>query len=135
MRSQDSGCLYEYDNSIHRFTIIKARPAAVDEFLSHLQRILRETPPDEPVRILMDLRPEGLPPMAQMLMQLKQFFGRQSRPRTFKAAYLYRRGTLIHILPTLLNMIRQRATRRFFMEHEEAEAVAWLMEDESKTRG
>lgn len=134
MRSHDSGCLYEFDGKIHRFTIVNATLTAVDEFLIHLRRILTETPPDEPVRILMDLRPDGLPPIAPMLMRLKTFFGQQSRPRTFKSAYLYRRGTLIHILPTLLNMIRQRATRRFFMDGREDEAIRWLME-EIKTRG
>lgn len=132
---QESECLYEFDGRIHRFTIVRARLSAVDEFLVHLQHILDETPPDDPIRILMDLRPDGLPPLAQMLMRLKDFFARQSRPRTFKSAYLYRRGTLLHILPTLLNMIRQRATRRFFVDGQEDEAVSWLMEDEIKTRG
>jgi hypothetical protein len=135
IRSQDSGCRYEFDGAIHRFTIVKATLTAVDEFLIHLQHILTETAPDEPVRILMDLRPDGLPPIAPMLMRFKTFFGQQSRPRTFKSAYLYRRGTLIHILPTLLNMIRQRATRRFFMDGQEDEAINWLMEEEIKTRG
>jgi hypothetical protein len=129
LRSQGSNCAYEYDGSVHRFTVVKAVPAAVDEFLVYLQHILDNTPPSERIRILMDLRPQGLPPIGRMLMQLKTFFRLQSRPRAFKAAYLYRRGTLLHVLPTLLNMLHQRATRRFFMDGEEAEAVAWLMKD------
>ena len=129
--SQSSACTYRYDLGIHHFTLHRANAEAVDEFMTHLQRILNERPADEVIRLLVDLRPEGIPPIGYVFPALKRFFRRQSRRRRFKSAYLYRRGTLIHLLPTFLDLLLQRVDRRFFLDREEAEAIRWLLENET----
>jgi hypothetical protein len=126
--AQGSGCSYNFDVDVHCFVFHKANAAAVGDFLHHLQRILNETPRQDVIRLLIDLRPEGLPPIGYAYPSLKRLFSLQSRQHRFKSAYLYRRGTLVHILPTFLDLILQRVIRRFFLDGEEAEAVRWLRE-------
>jgi hypothetical protein len=130
MQSQGSGFEYHFENGIHHFTVAKAQPAAVDDFLRQFQMIFDETPPQDVILLLTDLRPDGIPPILYTVSALKEFFARQSQPRHFKSAFLYRRGTLVHLLPTFFNMTRQRATRRFFLDDEDAEAVRWLLAEE-----
>ena len=128
--AQGDRCSYRYEIGVHRFVLHKANAAAVDEFLHHLQHVLNDTPSHEVILLLVDLRPEGIPPIGYVFPALKRLFRQQSRPRHFKVAYLYQRGTLIHLLPTFLDLILQRVERRFFLDREEieAEAIRWLLE-------
>jgi hypothetical protein len=89
---------------------------------------LNETPAQEVIRVLIDLRPDGIPPIGYAFPALKRFFRQQSRTRRFKSAYLYRRGTLIHLLPTFLDLVLQQTKRRFFLDGQEAEAEQWLLQ-------
>lgn len=129
--AQGTGCTYHYDAGIHRFVFHRANAAAVDEFLRYLAQILNETSKHEVIRLLIDLRSEGIPPIGYAYPALKRLFSLQSRQRRFKSAYLYKRGTLVHVLPTFLDIVLQKVIRRFFIDgaESEAEAVLWLLGD------
>lgn len=104
---------------------------AVKDMLEHIEQVFEGLPEDEKVRLLVDFRPVGPPPLTEGISHLRAFFRRQG-PKTrrpVRVAYIYPRSAQGRILQAFLIIQRFlpiRATVRFFDEAEEEKARAWL---------
>lgn len=116
------------DCDVHEFVFHQANRLAVDEFLVVLDPILSQAPNDRPLRVLVDLRPDGLPPINYVFPRLKAFFQKRY-VFGFRVVYLYDSSTLLSMIQSFLNLLRQKTERRFMTDREAA--LAWLRGDES----
>lgn len=128
-----SNLLFEYQltDGIHHLATLQKTGEAVKAVLEYAEGLLGALPDDEKVRILVDFRPSGVPPIAEGITHLLAFFRRQGHKTTqpTRIAYLYPRAAQSHILTGFLGIQRflpQRVTVRFFPEGEEDKAREWL---------
>lgn len=120
-------CQYRYylNNRIHKFTFVHADEQAVDEFFVHLERAMAEHAGDEPMLMLTDLRPDGIPPFNYTLQTARRFFQSHPDRPALRAAYVYERSALITIIRRFFGLLRLNSERRFF-EGDELEAIEWV---------
>lgn len=127
------GCEYRLlENGIHEFIWYKSDREAVDQYIAGIARVYDTADPNSLIRwLLRDGGISGLPSVNYFLQQVRDLERRYpDRPRT-RAAVLYGSGVkilLLNCLVTLTN-IRGKDNTRFFPLHQEAEAIAWLLED------
>ena len=122
---------YNFTDGIHHMATLQGTGSAVKAILEHMERVLDDLPKDEKVRMLVDFRPAGPPPMTEGIAHLLAFFRRQGHKTMGPArvAYLYPRAAQSRILTGFLGIQRflpQRVTVRFFPENEEDKAREWL---------
>jgi hypothetical protein len=129
MSNTGSLCVHTpLDDSIHQFVFIEASREAVDEYLRHLQTVIEQLKDDEPLLMLMDLRPDGIPPLKYALTTSKRFFARYPNLPPTKAAYITNSTTLVGLGLSVLSLIGTETKRRNFSDHEEYQAIEWLLE-------
>jgi hypothetical protein len=116
------------DNSIHQFVFVEASREAVDEYLGHLYTVIEQLKDDEPLLMLMDLRPDGIPPLKYALTTSKKFFVQYPNLPPTKAAYITNSATLVGLGLSVLSLIGTETKRRTFSADEEYLAIEWLLE-------
>lgn len=123
-----SPLVYEaIDGGIHRFTFNEATKATADQFTDSLDGILKATPSDERLLIMIDIREKGLPPINYTFTKLRQTLSANAPLPKMYSAYLYRQSVIITLVTTFLDILRSGATRRFFADGQENEAIDWLL--------
>jgi hypothetical protein len=127
---QRSFCEYQLlHNRIHCFIINKANRQGVDAFLELFSELLARRSADEFLLLLFDLRPDGMPPIADMFTALRRTFGPHAHSRRhMRVAFLYRSGAIVSVLTIFLNALRLDVSRRYFMDGQEETAIAWLLD-------
>jgi hypothetical protein len=121
----DLKCEYRLvENRIHQFIMHKATREGMDEFVKWFAVAVDAHPKDQTLLILMDLRPEGIPPLGYALPLLRRFFDEHRHPILIRAAYLYRSSAIIGVVQAFLNTLHLKTSRRFF--ESEVEALNWL---------
>ncbi|QPC82138.1 STAS/SEC14 domain-containing protein [Phototrophicus methaneseepsis] len=124
-------CVYQHylNNDVHKFIFQQPDEQAVDEFIADFERIMREHQGPGPILLLVDVRPQGIPPFQYTLKQVRSAFARVEIAPAFKAAYLYEKSMLLTILRRFFNLLGQDNDRRFFESTPEPEALQWLLAD------
>ena len=121
-------CTYTcLENNIHAFVVHKATRQAVDEYLTSLKTICDDCNPDEPLRLLVDLSPDGLPPMRYVVSAGQKFYTRYTVAPVMRAAFLYQDGLILPIAESLMHLLRARTTRRAFHIEQRDKAIEWLL--------
>jgi hypothetical protein len=96
---------------------------AVDQLIEHLKHMNSITPAGEKQLVLIDVRPDGIPPLNYTIQALRKVYKESSQPE-LRSAYLYYDSILISVAKTLINSLSGRkATRRFFHGDKESEAI------------
>jgi len=132
--TQNAHCTYELiDGTIHHFTLVKADQQAMDEFLPHMAQIFDDTPSDGLIYLLVDFRPDGIPPLRYAVNGMREMIkARDGEPAEIRAAYLHEPNLLVSLVTTFLDRLRLKSKRKLFSgEHAEAEALAWLKEGQN----
>jgi hypothetical protein len=122
---------YTFSDGVHRVATLHKTGDAVKAVLAHMERVLDGLPADEKVRVLVDFCPSGMPPIAESVTHLLDFFRRQGHKakQASRIAYLYPLAAQSRILTGFLGIQRflpQRVSVRFFPENEEEKALEWL---------
>lgn len=130
--SQDAHCIYQFslNSRIHKFVFQRSDEQAIDEFLGRLRQIFDEYTEDDPLLILVDLRPDGIPPFNYTLFEARKLFSEHTVP-PIRAAYIYTHSPFLSIIKRFFALLRINSTRRFYQGDKESEAVDWLLERES----
>jgi hypothetical protein len=125
---QGSFCGYRVlHERIHYFSINKANRQGVEAFLTLFSDVLARTNPDELLLLLVDLRPDGMPPFADMFTALRHTFGPHAHSRRYlRVAFMYKSSAIISVMTIFLNALRLDVARRFFKDGQEEAAIAWL---------
>jgi hypothetical protein len=120
------------DNGIHKLTLLKSNRAGVDALIVELGKAYDSHPAGETIRIIIDLRPDGMPPMAYAVPKVQGFFKSRVDLPKIRSAYLVRQSVMVSIMMTFLSTLRLSADRRVFDGDKDEEAIAWLLEDKGK---
>lgn len=124
---EQPACIYEVlDGGIHRFVWTVQKPELVDEYLAHIEHIYNTQPYNQRLRLLIDVR-AAIPPIRYGLHRSKEFFARYPMQPETRAAYICPSSILITLLDSSLRMLPLGTERRFFLEDQEEEAIAWLL--------
>lgn len=116
------------DGDVHVFVIEKASAHAVSEFLDGVVEVYDVLQPGEKARVLVDLRPDGLPPVNAAMRAGRRFARERDNQPEARFAYLHDSNPLISMAQTFLDILRIRSVkRRFFEDYDQA--VAWLRSD------
>lgn len=127
----NANSMYTEQDGVHYFTLLKSNRAAMDEFIELAEVVFdRHIESGEMLRVLVDFRPAGLPPLGYAVPKLRAFLAdRRANMPPIRAAYMHNSGAMVSLLRTFMDMMPVRATeRRIFNDEEEAEALAWLLE-------
>jgi len=122
-------CCYRLlDNQIHNFVFEKPTRVAVDEHVAKLDELYRTVSPDGVLRILIDLRISGLPPMSYTASSLRKLNAKYPNLPSTRYAFLFSSGIMISLASAFFNLLNpSKGTARFFQGDKEQEAIAWLL--------
>ncbi len=121
-------CVYNIlENGIHRFTFERSTMQAVHEFIAQMTVIYRNAAHEEITRVLVDVRPNGLPPIQQAARAGRKFSREVISMPPARVAYLHSDNTLIGLAQTFLEILRLKNVNRKFFDNDEAGAIAWLL--------
>lgn len=127
--SYDNHCVYEYlPEGVHKFALVKADRQAMDEFVPLMIDIFDATPLDETILLLIDFRPDGIPPLTYAITKLLAMLkDREVSP--MRGAYLHQKNAMTSLIVTFLDRLRlQKNVRRLFAGPDaDDEAIAWLL--------
>lgn len=122
-------CKHEVvEGDIHVFVIEKASAQAVNEFLEGVVNVYETLDVTDKARILVDLRPDGLPPVNAAMRAGRRFVREQENQPEARFAYLHDSHPLISMAQTFLDILRIKTVKRRFFENYD-DAVAWLRSD------
>ncbi len=122
-------CRHEVlEGNVHVFIIEKASAQAVNEFLNGVIDLYDVLPPGEPARVLVDLRPDGLPPVNAAMRAGRRFARERDNQPEARFAYLHDSNPLISMAQTFLDILRIKTVKRRFFENYD-EAIGWLRAD------
>jgi|GEM_PF-1484408 len=123
-------CVYQHylNSNIHKFVFLKADERGVDEFAVMFERMMREHESAEPILMLVDLRPDGIPPFNYTLKTIRGVFARFENPPVFRAGYLYEKSMFLAIMKRFFGLLGLSNQRRFFNAVPETAVLEWLLE-------
>lgn len=127
MVSHDQHLTYRYylNNQVHKFIFLKSDEQAIDEFFIALEQAMNDHVGDQPMLMMVDIRPDGIPPFNYTLFAARRFFAEHADRPEFRAAYVYNRSAFLSIIRRFFSLLRLKSDRRFF-EGDEIEAMEWL---------
>ena len=129
-------CHYKrLDNGLNEFVFMSNTRLAVDDFFAILENspMARGEKTPDVVRMLVELREPGMPPVSYMMQRYREFIkAHKDRLPTVRTAYLYRTGFILSMVRSFLRLIAlpKQSNRRFFPIAEREQAEAWLLEQE-----
>ena len=130
-------CQYRcLENGLHEFVFLSNTRAAVDDYFAILEssRIAWGEGMPDVVRLLIELRQPGMPPVSYMMERYRVFIkAHKDHMPTTRVVYLYRSGFITSLVRSFIGLVSERkhANRRFFPLEERAQAEAWLLEERS----
>ena len=124
-------CVHRHylNNDVHKFILKRADAQGVDECLATLRTILQEAGPDDVIRIMLDLRPDGVPPINYTFGAIRKFYNSLDALPPMRIAYVYENSTLLTMARHFFQTLGQTATRNFFEGDREVQALEWLLAD------
>lgn len=123
------------ESGVHKLIYLTATRSAVDAFFAQLQVLFEDyyarEPGDEPLLLLVDMRPAGsLPPVSYTLQTGIAFFRSHPNHPAMYAAYLNPEVASLSLLRSFLAILRINTRRRFFQglgDDIEQQALDWLL--------
>lgn len=128
-------CVYRHylNNNVHKFIFEKADEQAVDEFCAALEQLMLEHDDPNPVLMLVDLRPDGIPPFQHTLRAVRGVYSRVQNPPEFRSAYMYNRSRFLGIIRRFFGVLNLNNQRQFFENADEPDVLKWLLEGQQNT--
>jgi len=125
-----SHCLHLLlDDDINLFEFQDSSKQSVDEFVDGLQVLYQGRSPNEVIRILIDFRPDGWPPMKYLFAKLRTLHSHNPLTPHHKFAFLYCESFLLAVAQSFFDVIHRDSKAEFFSEGCEYEAWDWLLAD------
>ncbi|MEO8612497.1 MAG: hypothetical protein ABI690_31665 [Chloroflexota bacterium] len=126
-------CTYtRLDNGVHELIFRESSREAIDEFFRHVESILKNTPPTEVARYILDVtqadRPVSMMGIIQRFRKLETSMPRRAKGRT---AILHPQGSMLSFVDGLIRALApSQDVTRFFPTEKRDEAIAWVLTDE-----
>lgn len=122
--------LTRLENGIYQFVFKEATTRAVDEWLTHAEWVIQNTPPGETILTLYDNTQAGMLPMNYGLQRSKEIMRKYPNRPPSRVAFLFPSGFIISLVEAFVGILRSRKDAvRFFQADRREEAIAWLLRD------
>lgn len=123
-------CDYEQlENGIHYFRFNKASKEALDQQVQILEAQLASTPTIATVRVLLDFRPAGFPPITYAFQKVTAMNRRIPQRPPQRLAFLHHPNVLTQVVQSFIRLERMKDPARFFPAEMYDAAVGWLIQD------
>jgi len=123
-------CVYNrLECGVHELILAEASREMVDELLVHMTAIHGSAAPGERLRVLVDSRMLGLPPVAYLFQRVRQWLMSEPAPNPGQVAFLLGDITLVWLVDSLLKTILRTAAVeiRYFDSSDREAAIRWLL--------
>ncbi len=134
MKPIGARCAYQkLDSGIREFVFLEKSPAAIDEWIRHLDRIMFSDPPQEGAKelVLIDIR-EHIPGAVYAARRLHAW-RRDYDPddaNTCTAVLLGRQSQMVvNIAGTIINVVGMEQIKVRFFNHDRQKAIDWLLSE------
>lgn len=125
-------CEHRQENGIHIFTLNEGSRQSADDFADMWAQLLKAADPQVPIRVLVDMRKDGPPPLAYGARRVSETYSIYGKPGLqIRSAFVFKDGVLMRMVASFMERTWQRANRRYFQSHQYDEALAWLQTDET----
>ncbi len=126
---------YVRENGIYTVVVNKSNRQAVQEAIAQYIEWHQAHPPDKRFLILIDLRPDGFPPLTHSFEQLRKMIRQYPPPPNMCSVYLLEENSpLLSVAQSLYDLLRMSTSRRFFYgPGSEEKAIAFLRKSESNS--
>ena len=123
-------CVHRHylNNNVHKFIFEKADEQAVDEFCQVFEQLMRDHEGTDPILMMVDLRPDGIPPFQYLLRAIRDIYSRVDNPPEFRSAYMYNRSMFLAIMRRFFSMLNLNNQRQFFENPNEPDVLKWVLE-------
>lgn len=130
LRAATPLCTYlTLDHCVHQMTFKTPSAQAIDQLFEHMTSIYQQTPPNQPVRLIFDIRQSGLLPMAYTAQKARRWLAHRDRPQPTCIAFIYRKLDFpVDLVQTFFRLARLEMDYQmaFFAETQMDHALAWL---------
>lgn len=129
MSAREQLCRYTLlDDSIHAFTFVDASREAVDEYYDHMALIVAYADPTERLRMLIDIRESGVPPIGHLVAQTRRFNATHRVRLKTATAVIYANSGMLSLMDSAAHLLTRPEYNKiaFFQSYEDA--VDWLQD-------
>ena len=123
-------CDYErLENGIHYFRFNKASKEALDQQVEKLGEILASTSTSATVRVLLDFRPAGFPPITYAFQKVRAMNMSIPQRPPQRLAFLHHPNVLTQVVQSFIQLQRMKDPIHFFPAEQYDAAIGWLLDD------
>lgn len=120
----------QHDNGIHIYTFNRASREALDQHFEMLETLVASTPGGAILRVLLDFRPAGFPPITYAFQRVRAMNSRFPQRAALCIAFVHRPNVLTSVVQSMVQLLRSDdPPARFFPPDKYDEAIAWLSQD------
>ena len=127
---QLQGVNYAYlpDDAIHTIELTDASRQTIDQFLQFMNELYRDLTDEDTVRLLVDYRQSGVPPLSYVINKSTQWANNLSVHPQARVAFVNKSDFLMSILGMMMKSLRfgHLKTRVFDKETAYQDAIEWL---------
>lgn len=123
-------CDYErLENGIHYFRFNRASKEALDQHFQILEAELASTSTEAAVRVLLDFRPAGFPPITYAFQKVRAMNRRIPQRPQQRLAFLHHPNALTAVVQNFIRLQRLKDPAHFFPAEQYDQAITWLLQD------
>lgn len=125
---QDLTYTYDEANDIHITTLLKPTRRSMDDFVVVMNDIYRDLTDDDKVRVLVDYRQSGIPPIAYVVSKGREWASSLHVHPQARVAFVHRNDPLLRFLDVMVRSFKfgHLKTRFFTQENSFDDAIVWL---------
>lgn len=122
-------CNYQLvEGGIHQFTFTTASRKAVDQYIDHLETILPTVTASAEIRVLLDIRSAGFPPIAYFATRMRNLNYRLPYRVYTRTVILYQSSMILSLLETAIFLLMKPSHDTVqFVHNNRTDAVNWLL--------
>lgn len=131
INQQNEHCHYHYlpDSNIHHVVYQTIGRKAVDVFFVHFEKMLKDTPSDSTIRLIVDNNVKDEPqPLSYMISRLRTIIRQYPKRAAVRVAIVYyKRNPLFAFIDMLFRSMRRGNDRLRYFHHDKWDAMMnWL---------
>ncbi len=118
---------YKLSEGVHHYQFYDGNRANIDAILIHYESVRKAHPPDQPLRLLIDLASASAPSLSYMMTQVRNSYRVVPPVPVTLIAYIIVDNHITRLGRSMLELLRFNVKRRFFLKNELEPAYAWLL--------
>ncbi len=131
MLNQKVACeCIRHESGICEFIFHESTRRTVDEYMLYNDEIAFTTPKDETSRIMIDISPSGIPPLAYFISKVRDAWKKYPYRISSRVAIIYTDSRILGLMDNTARILTSRQdTVRFFTTEQRDMAFTWLLDE------